>query len=355
MDEPKGGEPSPPRELDPELYPDYAAPKPAAPEPEKAVVPAAAGAGGGSRTPPPPPPPGSEEDQEEEGMLRMSFLGHLEELRNRIIKAVAGGLVAFVVCLVFAPELWRVIEAPAVAALKAIGMDPSLAALTPMEQFSVIYVKVPFMASLFLAAPWILYQLWAFISPGLYKREKKWAAPFVLITASLFVAGGLFAYFVAFRFALTFLLGIGGSMGVKPVVSIDSYFDLFFNVTVGIALVFELPVLIFLLTLLRVVSPRFLIRHSRYAILAIVIIAAIVTPTPDVFNLTLFAVPMLALYFVGVFASYLLVLKREGRRFPWKKFLPWIGLALLLIAAGAAFVITKNHLHFVQHWPFLVK
>jgi sec-independent protein translocase protein TatC len=164
----------------------------------------------------------------------------------------------------------------------------------------------------------------------------------------------LFAYFLAFRYGLEFLLGIGMSNNVRPVVSITEYFDLFVNVTLGVGLVFELPVLIFMLTLLRIVSPRFLMRHSRYAILVIVIAAAIITPTPDVFNLMLFAIPMCALYFVGVFFSYLLVLKREGRRFPWKKALPII-LLVLLIAGGAYAAIVYYHLHFVRHWPFFVK
>jgi sec-independent protein translocase protein TatC len=125
-------------------------------------------------------------------------------------------------------------------------------------------------------------------------------------------------------------------------------------VTLGVGLVFELPVLIFMLTLLRILSPRFLMRHSRYAILIIVIAAAIITPTPDVFNLMMFAIPMCALYFVGVFFSYLLVLKREGRQFPWKKALPIILLALVLIGTAAAAII-YFHLHFVRHWPFLTK
>src|SRR6202171_410239 len=155
----------------------------------------------------------------------------------------------------------------------------------PMEGFSIIWVKLPLLCSIFLASPWILYQLWAFIAPGLYKRERKWATPFILITAGLFIGGGVFAYFVAFRYGLEFLLGIGMMNNVQPVVSITEYFDLFVNVTLGVALVFELPVLIFLLTLLRILSPRFLLRHSRYAVLIIVIVAAIITPTPDVFNL----------------------------------------------------------------------
>jgi sec-independent protein translocase protein TatC len=313
-----------------------------------------------SATPPPPPappPPGplTTEDEEEEGMLRMSFMEHLEELRSRIIKALYGLLVAFVVSLVYAGKLWDIISEPAVEALKHLGVNPPrLAQLTPMESFSIIWVKLPLLCSIFLASPWIVYQVWAFISPGLYKKERRWALPFVLLTAGLFISGGLFAYFLAFRYGLEFLLGIGMSNNVQPVVSITEYFDLFVNVTLGVGLVFELPVLIFLLTLLRILSPRFLMRNSRYAILIIVVIAAILTPTPDVFNLMLFAIPMCALYFVGVFASYLLVLRREGRRFPWITALG-IVLALLLITAAGYVAINYYHVHFIRKWPFLAK
>ena len=305
--------------------------------------------------PPPPAPPAEPEDEEEGGMLRMSFMEHLEELRSRIIKALYGLVVAFVASLVYAGQLWDIISDPAVEALKHLKVDPpQLAQLTPMESFSIIWVKLPLLCSVFIASPWIVWQVWAFISPGLYKKERRWALPFVLFTAGLFITGGLFAYFLAFRFGLEFLLGIGMSNNVRPVVSITEYFDLFVNVTLGVGLVFELPVLIFMLTLLRILSPRFLMRHSRYAILIIVIAAAIITPTPDFFNLMLFAIPMAALYFFGVFVSYLLVLKREGRQFPWKKMLPVI-LILVLLAAGLYVAIVYFHLHFVRHWPFLTK
>jgi len=288
-------------------------------------------------------------------MLRMSFMEHLEELRSRIINALYGLVVAFVASLIYAGQLWDNISEPAVVALKHLKVEPpQLAQLTPMESFSIIWVKLPLLCSVFIASPWIVYQVWAFISPGLYKKERRWALPFVLLTAGLFITGGLFAYFLAFRYGLEFLLGIGMSNNVRPVVSITEYFDLFVNVTLGVGLVFELPVLIFMLTLLRILSPRFLMRHSRYAILIIVIAAAIITPTPDVFNLMMFAIPMCALYFVGVFFSYLLVLKREGRQFPWKKALPIIFGALLLIG-GAFAAIIYFHLHFVRHWPFLTK
>ena len=289
-------------------------------------------------------------------MLRMSFLEHLEELRGRIIKALYGFGVAFLLCIVFANELWKIVSAPAMDALHKIGANPAKLIINePMEGFSVIWVKVPLVISLFVASPWVLYQVWAFIAPGLYKRERRFAIPFVASTAGLFILGGLFAYFVAFRYGLAFLLGLGLGGDVIPLVTITHYFDLFVNVMLGVALVFELPVVIFFLTLLHIASPSFLLKHSRYAILAIVIIAAIVTPTPDVFNLMLFALPMCMLFFVGVFASYLLVLKREGKRFPWAKVIGVILLIAVVVAVAWFYAMMRFGYHPITHWPFMAK
>ena len=308
--------------------------------------------------PPPPPPPAEDEeegDEEERGMLRMSFMGHLEELRTRLIRALLGLVVAFLASMVFSKEIWRIVQSPAVNALKHLGINPPrLVYITPMEGFNIIWIKMPLLVSVFVGSPWLLYQVWAFISPGLYKRERRWAVPFILCTAGLFIAGGLFAYLVAFRYGLEFLLGVGRDVDVSPMVTIDTYFDLFVNVTLGIGLVFEMPVIIFFLTLLRLASPRFLMRHSRYAILGITIIAAVVTPTPDVFNMMIFAVPMVMLFFVGVFASYLLVLRREKRAFPWKIVL-LVLLGMLIIAANVmALFIWRYHYHFSPSWPYFV-
>jgi len=213
-----------------------------------------------------------------------------------------------------------------------------------MEQFSIIWMWTPLVAAIFLAMPWVIYQAWAFIAPALYPRERKWAVPFIVCTAGLFITGGLFGYFVVFRYALIFLLGIGGPVNVTPLISIELYFERFVNVMLGVAVIFELPVLIFFLTLIRVASPSFLMRHSRYAILAIVILAAVITPSPDAFNLTLFAVPMILLYFLGVFVSYLLVLRREDRKFPWKMFLIWLVTVLAVVGIGMG-----------VYWRFLAK
>jgi len=322
--------------------------------------PAPSGSTKSGNVPPPRDPPksssGDGEEDEEEELLRMSFMEHLEELRARILKALAGVGIAFLFSIIFANDLWRIVSEPAVDALIQLGYEnPKLAQIKPMETFTTVWVKLPMLTAIFLASPWILYQAWAFVAPGLYRRERRWAAPIIICSAGLFILGGLFAYFVAFRYGLAFLLGIGRDINIQPVVSVTEYFDLFVNVTLGIGLIFELPVLIFFLIMLRLVTPGFLLRNARYAILIIAIIAAIITPTPDVVNMMLFCVPMWLLYFVGVFAGYLLELHRQGRVFPWRK-LGWGSLVVLLVvAAGVIWAITRGGYHLEWGWPPLVR
>jgi sec-independent protein translocase protein TatC len=286
------------------------------------------------------------ETKDEDGLLRMSFLEHLQELRSRLIRALIGFGVIFLACLAFSDRLWLIVQAPAVEAFHKLGSG-GLVGINAMEQFEIIWMWTPLVASLFLGSPWILYQMWAFIAPGLYEKERKWAIPFVLTTGGLFILGGLFAYFMAFRYGLTFLLGIGKFAGVTTTLSIDSYFDLFVDVMLGVSMIFEIPVVIFFLVLLRLATPKFLMEHSRYAILGIIIVASFITPTTDVVNMSLFAVPMCLLFFVGVFAGYLLVLHREERRFPWMKVVLWTVVALLVLGAAGWLVAAKYHHHLV--------
>jgi sec-independent protein translocase protein TatC len=275
--------------------------------------------------------------------------------RSRIIKALMGVGVAFLACLIFANEMWDAVRAPAATALKNLGYGEELAQLTPMDAFTTIWMKLPLLAATFVSSPWVLWQIWAFVAPGLYKKERRFAAPLILCTAGLFILGGLFAYFVAFRFGLEFLLGIGKDIGVKPVISIVDYFDLFVNVTLGIGIVFELPVVIFFLALLKIVSAKFLVEHSRYAILLIVVLAAVITPTPDVFNLMLFSVPMVVLYFVGVLSAYLLEVRRGQRGFPWLS-LAVIVLSIVGVAGGIIWaLVAKYGYKIVTYWPYLLK
>jgi sec-independent protein translocase protein TatC len=326
-----------------------------APPPEPASAKPPGGASGGSGKPPKTPEP-PDEDDGEEGVARMSFLEHLEELRKRILLALGGVGVAFFLCLLFSDRLWELVVAPAESALRALKVNPpTLKLISPMDSFQILWMKVPLLFSVFLSAPWILYQVWAFIAPGLYKRERRWAVPFVVSSAGLFISGGVFAYFIAFRYGLEFLLGLGMGKGIDPGVNVNEYYDLFVDVMLGVGIVFEIPVLLFLLTLVHVVKPAFLVRHSRYAILAIVGVAAVITPTGDVFNLALFATPMIILFYVGIFASYLLVLHREKRHFPWRTFLRWSGFVLIGLIVVAYLVAKYYGYRLVLDWPLFVR
>ena len=181
-------------------------------------------------------------------MTRMSFLEHLEELRTRIIQSTIGLVAAYLVCLIFAKDLFSWVRGPIQRSFDLLneihGFDPPLylVAITPQEQFHLIYLKVPLLGAVFVAAPWLVYQVWAFIAPGLYQRERGWAKPFIFCIAGLFILGGLFGYFVVLKFALTFLLGIGIDSEIRPMISVSSYFSTFVMIELGLGIVFQMPV-----------------------------------------------------------------------------------------------------------------
>lgn len=312
---------------------------------------------------PPPPPPDDEDDsdEEEEGMVRMSFLNHLEELRKRIIQALIGLGIAYAFCLLFATQLVGWVIEPVKRAFEMIegicqfDAPLKLVAITPSEQFNLIYLKVPLLAAVFVASPWLVYQAWGFIAPGLYQRERGWARPFIFCIAGLFILGGTFGYFVVLRFALAFLIGIGCEIDIQPMITISSYFSTFVMVELGLGVVFQMPVLIFFLTLLRIVNPTFLLSNVRYAILIIFILAAVITPTPDVFNMILFAAPMILLFYVGIGASYLLVLKREKGKIPWVQIILVALLILAVLTAGVLyFMHSQLGYQFIDRFPWIV-
>ncbi len=235
----------------------------------------------------------------------MTLLEHLEELRRRIIFALLAVAIAFCVCWAYAQEIFRFLCAPIQPYLPP---GTKLAFVGIVDPF-VLYMKVALLAGIFFASPLILYQIWGFISPGLYSREKRWAIPFIFFGSFFFISGGAFAYYVAFPFAVQFLLGVGQDF--QPVITVENYFTFLTFVILASGLMFELPVLIFLLAEIGVVTPRFLMRHFRWAVLIIFIIAAIITPTPDIFNMCLVAVPALGLYLLGVAAAWLFARKRR--------------------------------------------
>ena len=270
------------------------------------------------REPPKPPSDdgggGEGGDDDESSMHKMSFLDHLEELRTRLFYSLISIVVGFLICWTFADEIYAGLSLPLTALLRELGMEDQLVYTNPVAPFT-LYVRMAFLGGIFVASPYILAQVWGFISPGLYSHEKRYAVPFVALTSGLFISGGVFAYTIAFPAALRFLVTFGGQF--RPMITVNEYFSLAMTIILGLAIVFELPILILFLTILRLMTPGFLMRNFRYAVLLIFILAAAITPTPDVPTMMLFAVPMIALYLFGVLLSYLVLRMRRGEEDRW--------------------------------------
>jgi len=251
--------------------------------------------------------------KEEEPGGQMTFFEHLIELRKRIINS----LIAIAVCAAgawfLAPKVVNVIAKPIQVALKAHGYDSQLIYTAPTDYLGLL-IKLSIYIGLVLASPVVVYQVWMFVAPALYKRERSAVTGFVFSTVILFLAGIAFGFFLALPHILGFLVGFQGPLSaVKPMIHINDYFDLVLLVLVALGLVFELPVLIFLLCYFEIVTPKFLVKNTKYAILAITVVAAIVTPTPDALTMMLVMGVMLALYFLGVGISWLALRNRAKR------------------------------------------
>ncbi len=228
----------------------------------------------------------------------MSFLEHLGELRVRIFRALLAIVLCFLIGWYYSRPIFRFFLAPILPFLG--GRKPVFLEIT--EPF-ILYMKVALLAGLFTASPIILYQLWAFVSPGLYPRERRYAAPFILFSSLFFIGGGLFGYYVAFPYAARFLLSVAEDF--EPALTVRSLFQFESKLILGMGLIFEMPVVIFLLAKVGIVTPAFLLRNFKYAVLIIFIVAAVITPTPDVITQCVFALPMVGLYLLGLGASYL--------------------------------------------------
>jgi sec-independent protein translocase protein TatC len=241
----------------------------------------------------------------------MSLLEHLEELRRRIIYAIIAVAVGVSATFWYAESIYRLMERPVMEALREHHFPEKLIYTSPTEPFNV-YLKIAMISGIFVASPAILYQVWMFISPGLYRHEKRYVVPFMLGTVGLFVGGGYFGYRIVYPQALSFLIGYGRDF--QPLISISEYTNLFLTVIVGLGVVFELPTIIFFLALMGVVDAKFLWSNARYSILIIFIIAAIVTPTTDILNMCIFAAPMLVLYFLSIGIALFVHPKRRNRK-----------------------------------------
>jgi sec-independent protein translocase protein TatC len=222
----------------------------------------------------------------------MSLMEHLDELRKRLIRAVVYLLIGFAIAYIFHERLYGIVQHP----MDALNLPLNFT--HPTDGLN-LYLKTSLVGGAILASPFILYQVWLFISPGMYTNEKKYVVPFMTATVTLFLAGVWFGYHWVLPGALRVLIGDFGRR-FHPIITIEDYTNFFLSVILGLGITFELPILIFFLSVLGIVDAKFLLRHIRYAILVIFVIAAIICPLPDPFSMCLFATPMLALYMVGV-------------------------------------------------------
>jgi sec-independent protein translocase protein TatC len=233
----------------------------------------------------------------------MSLLDHLGELRSRLIRIAIAFVVLLALCWSVSEYLLQFLLEPIKEHLFE-GDDIVFINIT--EPF-MIYMKASALAALFACSPYVLYQLWAFVAPGLYRREQRLVVPFLFFGTLFFVAGGAFGYYVATPVAASWLIGLGERFTAS--ITLRSAFAFESRVIVGMGLVFQMPIVIFFLSRIGLVTPGFLMRHFRTAVLLIALLAAIITPTGDVLTMSVFAGPMVLLYLLGVGVSWI-----SGRR-----------------------------------------
>ncbi|HVO65679.1 MAG TPA: twin-arginine translocase subunit TatC [Syntrophales bacterium] len=236
---------------------------------------------------------------------KMPFTAHLGELRTRLIRALIAVGIGFGVCWYFKDWLFQIITRP----LYQVLPQNSFMIYTSLPEAFFNYMKISFFASLFLTSPFTLYQLWKFISPGLYKSEKKYVIPFVITSTLLFIAGVLFGYFLALPPAFGFFVEFSSDF-LKPMFTLREYLSLALKLLLAFGLSFELPVLIFFMAKIGVVNAKMLAKNRRYAILIIFIAAAILTPSPDALTQIIMAIPLIGLYEIGIIVAKFAVKKQ---------------------------------------------
>jgi sec-independent protein translocase protein TatC len=260
----------------------------------------------------------------------MSFTDHLQELRTRLKYALISVVVTMIIAYAFSDVLFVWLAQPLIAAWHAADLGtPKLHFANPIEPFFT-YIKISLLGGIFLSAPVLFYQLWAFIAPGLYRREKKYAIPFAMVSALFFVGGACFGYFVVFPLGFQFFLGfaqldmgsmhdvLGGALSVsmketfqiQPTLMMSEYLALVWRLLLGFGLIFELPLLIFFLTMAGVVTVGALWRFNRYFIIVAFVISAALTP-PDVVTQVFMAGPLVILYNLSILVAFIVQRKKK--------------------------------------------
>jgi len=250
------------------------------------------------------PPPALEPEND----VKQSFFEHLVELRKRLIRALLGIAVGMAIVGYWCEKIFRWVMEPV---LRSLPEGQQYLHYTGYIEPFMVYLKVALYGGIFVAAPWVLWQLWLFIAPGLYKREKKVVVPFLASGTTLFYAGAAFCYFLVMPYAFPALAQIAGD-DMKPILTMTEQLSLVLAMLLGFGVIFEVPVVIAFLSMIGLVSASFLAKYRRHAIVANVTLAAIITPTGDPFNLALMAVPMILFYEIGIILARILGKKKAA-------------------------------------------
>jgi sec-independent protein translocase protein TatC len=238
---------------------------------------------------------------------KMSFLEHLDELRTRLIHAVVAIAVGCVISFIFLDRVFDFITLPMRQMLPAGG---SLVITEPSEYF-MLYLKVGALVGLFIATPYVMWQLWLFVAPGLYAHEKRFAIPFVLLSTFFFVSGAAFSHFLAFPWTWQFFINFSPEY-VQQMIKLGPAFSLYVKMLLGFAVIFQMPTVVFFLARMGMVTPGFLIRNFKYAVLIIFILGAVLSPGGDVVSQSLMEGPMLALYGLSIIIAWVCGRKRTA-------------------------------------------
>ena len=249
----------------------------------------------------------TDRDPFEEGGARMSFLEHLDELRKRLIQSAIAVGVGCVIAFIFLDRVFDFLTLP----MRQMLPEEGRLVITAPPEYFMLYLKVGVLVGFFIAIPVVMFQLWLFIAPGLYSHEKKFAIPFVLLSTIFFVAGAAFSHYVAFpwtwKFFMDFMPGY-----VEPMIKLGEAFSLYVKMLLGFAVIFQMPTVVLFLARMGVVTAGFLVRHTKYAVLIIFILGAVLSPGGDIVSQALMAGPMMALYVLSIGIAWLVAPRKKS-------------------------------------------
>jgi sec-independent protein translocase protein TatC len=248
----------------------------------------------------------SHDDSDEPVGGKMSFLEHLDELRKRLIYALASLGVGVLIACLFIERIYNFVMLPMQRMLPAGGK----LIYTEAPEAFMLYIRIAIIAGLVIAAPLIMIQLWLFISPALYPKERRFAIPFVVLASTGFIGGAAFSHYIVFPTMWKFFAGFSNDF-ITFMPRIEDAFGLYLKMVVGMALVFQMPTIVFFLAKLGLVTARMMISYFKYAVLAIFIVAAVITPSPDMASQVIVAVPMIGLYVISIFVALLFGRKKR--------------------------------------------